>query len=51
MVLAFDLHYQSGFLIDVYLNIGSRNTDSSNSSSSNLFGTNNTNICMAMLVI
>ena len=38
------------FLVDVYLNIGSRSTDSSNSSSSNLFGTNNTNICMPMLV-
>ena len=49
--LAYDLYYQSGAWICIYLIICSSSSGSSNSSSSNFFGTNNTSICMPILVI
>ena len=48
--LAYDLYYRSGAWICIYLIIGSSSSGSSNSSSSNLFGINNTNICMPILI-
>ena len=45
--LAYDLYYQFGAWICIYLIIGS--SGSNNSSSSNFFGTNNTSICMTIL--
>ena len=44
------LYYRSGAWICIYLIIGSSNSVGSYSRSSNFFGTNNTNICMPILV-
>ena len=51
--LAYDLNYQSGAWICIYLIIGSSSSSSgscNSSSSSNFFGIDNTNICMPILV-
>ena len=48
--LAYDLYYRSRAWIYIYLIIGSSSSGSSKTSSSNFFGTNNTNICMPILV-
>ena len=47
--LAHDLYYRFGTWICIYLIIGGSTSGSSNSSSSNFFGINNTNICMPSL--
>ena len=48
--LAHDLYYRSVTWICIYLIIGSNSSGSSNSCSSDFFGTNSTNICMPILV-
>ena len=48
-VLAYDLHYWSGAWIYIYVIIGSSSSGSCNSSSSNFFGIDNTNIYMPIL--
>ena len=48
--LAHDLYYRSVAWICIYLIIGSNSSGSSNSCSSDFFETNNTNICMPILV-
>ena len=48
--LAYDLYYQSGAWICIYLIIGSSSSSGSSNSSSNFVGINSTNICMTILV-
>ena len=48
--LAYHLCYRSEIWICIYLIIGSSSSGSCNSSSSNFFGIDNTNICMLILV-
>ena len=48
-VLSYDLHYWSGAWIYIYVIIGSSSSGSCNSSSSNFFGIDNTNIYMPIL--
>ena len=50
MALNYDLYYQSGAWIWIYLIIGSSSSSSCNSSSNNFFGIDNTIICMSILI-
>ena len=49
-VTGLQFYYQSGAWMYIYLIIGSSSSGISNSSSSNFFGINTTNLCMPILV-